>query len=132
MQAARPDRVAKENRVTYLNCSTWFDRRMWHRCRDVLQQPLLCCQGDETELRHPVAEGRSASRAWADHAQLLVAVNASIVAVGEVDLDSVAAYRGGGLRPSFGLEHREHRRCRGKGNGGGRSTGVCSACLFAF
>src|SRR3989441_8706871 len=58
----------------------------------------------------------------ADGAQVVVAVDAGGVAVGEIDLNGVVAYRRGGLGFGLGLEHGQHDGCRccafGAGQGG--------------
>src|SRR2546425_10661054 len=48
----------------------------------------------------------------ADGAQVVVAVDAGGVAVGEIDLNGVVAYRRGGLGLGLGLEHGQHGGCR--------------------
>ena len=52
-----------------------------------------------------VAEGLGAGGTGADSAEVVVAVDAGGVTVGEGDLDSVVAYGGSGFGAGFGLEH---------------------------
>ena len=48
--------------------------------------------------------------AGTDVAQMIVAVNAGGVAIGEADLDSVVTHHGSGLGARLGLEHRQRGR----------------------
>src|SRR3989454_10951082 len=68
------------------------------------------------------AELQLAAVTRADGAQVVVAVDAGGVAVGEIDLNGVVAYRRGGLGLGLGLEHGQHGGCRscafGAGQGG--------------
>src|SRR2546427_12588725 len=64
----------------------------------------------------PLLRGRTelqlAAVTRADGAQVVVAVDAGGVAVGEIDLNGVVAYRRGGLGLGLGLEHGQHGGCR--------------------
>src|SRR5580704_7580749 len=56
-----------------------------------------------------VAERLGAGGAGADRAEMIVAIDARGVAVGEGDLNGVVADRGGGFGAGLGFEHGEHR-----------------------
>src|SRR5882762_9188366 len=62
-------------------------------------------------------EGLGAVRAGADTAEMIVAEDASRVAVGKRDLNGVVANRGGRLRAGLRLKHRQ------RGGGSGSSAG---------
>ena len=98
----------------------------------VLPRPRVCWQEDEIWLRNVGAKGGGAGWARADRAQLIVAIDARVVAVREIDLDRVAAHRRCGLGSGFGLEHGKRGRRCGQRNGGWRGVGVRCICFFTF
>lgn len=84
------------------------------------QKSILPKGLEANEARLHSAEGFGAFGAGADAAEVVVAVDAGGVAVGERDLDRVVADGGSLLRAGFGLEHRQGR------GGGGTRAGVCA------
>src|ERR1700722_10851604 len=70
-----------------------------------------------------ITKGRGAIGARADGAEVLVAEDAGVVAVVEIDLHGVIADLRGGLGANFGFEHGQGRRRNGRGLG-------CGVLLF--
>src|SRR2546426_9449798 len=91
-----------------------------HQGLTVAPRPIH--SGSGAQLLRGRAELQLAAVTRADGAQVVVAVDAGGVAVGEIDLNGVVAYRRGGLGLGLGLEHGQHGGCRacafGAGQGG--------------
>src|SRR3989475_3475689 len=91
-----------------------------HQGLTVAPRPIH--SGSGAQLLRGRAELQLAAVTRADGAQVVVAVDAGGVAVGEIDLNGVVAYRRGGLGLGLGLEHGQHGACRscafGAGQGG--------------
>src|SRR2546422_9792985 len=81
-----------------------------HQGLTVAPRPIH--SGSGAQLLRGRAELQLAAVTRADGAQVVVAVDAGGVAVGEIDLNGVVAYRRGGLGLGLGLEHGQHGGCR--------------------